>query len=133
MDSPPVFHGGCFCGATRYIATGQPWDLVHCHCADCRRASGAAFVTWATFRPSDFLWEGQHPTEFRYEGRIRQFCGNCGSALTFRDESLDEIDVTVCTLDHPEQLLPTDHTWTEDQLPWIHLADGLPHHRRSVS
>jgi hypothetical protein len=42
----------------------------------------------------------------------------------------DEVDVTVSTFDHPEAVSPADHTWVEDQLPWIQLADGLPKHRQ---
>ena len=38
----------------------------------------------------------------------------------------DEVDVTVCTFDHPGAISPADHTWVEDRLPWIRLADDLP-------
>jgi hypothetical protein len=38
----------------------------------------------------------------------------------------DEVDVTVCSFDHPESVSPSDHTWVEDRLPWIRLADDLP-------
>jgi len=37
----------------------------------------------------------------------------------------DEVDVTVCSFDQPTTVAPADHTWVEDQLPWIHLADDL--------
>jgi Glutathione-dependent formaldehyde-activating enzyme len=33
-------------------ATGQPYNVTHCHCLDCRRSSGAPFVTWASFSRS---------------------------------------------------------------------------------
>jgi hypothetical protein len=42
----------------------------------------------------------------------------------------DEIDVTVCSFDEPAKVTPADHTWVEDRLPWIQLADGLPTYRR---
>ena len=44
------------------------------------------------------------------------------------DPEAEELDVTVCSLDHPETISPADHTWVEDQLPWIRLADELPVH-----
>jgi hypothetical protein len=34
----------------------------------------------------------------------------------------------VCSMDHPERMVPEDHTQTLTQLPWIRLADGLPRH-----
>jgi hypothetical protein len=39
----------------------------------------------------------------------------------------DEVDVTVCSFDQPAAVTPADHTWVEDRLPWIRLADDLPH------
>jgi len=49
----------------------------------------------------------------------------CGTQLTFKHDTLDEIDVTVCSLDDPAALAPRDHTYVSSQLPWIVLADGL--------
>jgi hypothetical protein len=37
-----------------------------------------------------------------------------------------EVDVTVCSFDHPDDVTPADHTWFDDRLPWIRLADELP-------
>ena len=53
--------GGCLCGAVRYEATGRPYNVSHCHCIDCRRASGAPFVTWASFRRSEFRFTKGQP------------------------------------------------------------------------
>ena len=38
----------------------------------------------------------------------------------------EDVDVTVCSFDQPELHTPGDHTWVEDQLPWIQLDDDLP-------
>ena len=38
--------GGCLCGAVTFVASGPPKWVAHCHCSMCRRAHGAAFVTW---------------------------------------------------------------------------------------
>lgn len=120
-------HGGCLCGTVRYEAGGVPYNVTHCHCTDCRRSSGAAFVTWASFRTSKFhLTQGELRT-LLWAGRLRSFCGACGTPLTFMTTpQAEEIDVTVCSFDQPEKVAPKDHTWTEDRLPWIRLADGLP-------
>jgi hypothetical protein len=42
------------------------------------------------------------------------------------DPDAEEVDVTVCSFDHPESVTPSDHTWVEDRLPWIILAAKLP-------
>ncbi|MCD6049656.1 MAG: glutathione-dependent formaldehyde-activating [Verrucomicrobia bacterium] len=122
-----VICGGCLCGSVRYEATGELFHITHCHCADCRRSSGAPFVTWASFRPGDFRFTTGQPRELQWAGRLRYFCPQCGTHLTFiTGPNADELAVTVCSLDDPALVTPSDHTWVEDRLPWIHLADGLP-------
>lgn len=123
--------GGCLCGALRYEGTGTPYNVSHCHCIDCRRTSGAPLVTWASFRRSEFRFTKGQPRNVSWAGRVRSFCGACGTPLTFMTEpDADEVDVTVSSFDHPEAVSPADHTWVEDRLPWIQLADGLPEHRQ---
>lgn len=123
-----TFEGGCFCGAVRYRADGPPFAETHCHCSICRRISGAAFVTWASFARSGFAFRGEEPRELRASARaMRRFCGACGTPLTFEfDAAPDRVDVTVASLDRPERIAPRDHIYAGTRLPWISLADGLP-------
>ncbi|WP_245287875.1 MULTISPECIES: GFA family protein [unclassified Bradyrhizobium] len=41
--------GGCHCGAIRYEVNGDMMVHALCHCADCRRHSGAPMVGWAMY------------------------------------------------------------------------------------
>ena len=41
MDAYP---GGCACGAVRYRLTSAPMFVHCCHCRDCQRQTGSAFV-----------------------------------------------------------------------------------------
>jgi hypothetical protein len=130
--SSSIVNGGCVCGATRYEAAVAPRSVTHCHCADCRRSSGAPFVTWASFPRGAFRITHGQPRERERAGRLRSFCPECGTPLTFLDAAdADEIDVTVCSFDEPARVTPADHTWTDDRLPWIQLADGLPSYGRA--
>ena len=36
--------GGCLCGAVRYECSAKPLLAGNCHCRDCQRSSGSAFV-----------------------------------------------------------------------------------------
>ena len=36
--------GGCACGAVRYRLTSAPMFVHCCHCRDCQRQTGSAFV-----------------------------------------------------------------------------------------
>ncbi|MGI8482058.1 MAG: GFA family protein [Chthoniobacterales bacterium] len=119
--------GGCLCGAVRNEATGQPYNITHCHCEDCRRSSGAAFVTWASFRRPKFHFAQGEPRTVPWAGRLRSFCAACGTPLTFLSgPETEEVDVTVCSFDRPESVSPGDHTWVSDTLSWIRRDDALP-------
>lgn len=125
--------GGCFCGAIRYEAKGTPFHETNCHCSICRRTSGAPFVAWFSVPKASFRLLAGEPTRFRSSARgTRSFCPSCGTPLTCElDDFPEEIDVTICSLDNPEAVLPKDHTWTSNRLPWVKLADGLPLYRES--
>jgi len=123
-----IIEGGCLCGDVRYRASGIPYDITHCHCEICRKARGAPFVSWASFRTARFSFTTGEPAHFASSTKAtRTFCRQCGTPLTFQlHGKLEEIDVTSGSMDAPERVAPQDHTWTRSQLPWIALADGLP-------
>jgi hypothetical protein len=119
--------GGCLCGQTRYVLTSHPSGLGNCHCIDCRRASGAPFVTWGSVPASDLQLRSGVPRKVPYAGRIRTFAGCCGTPLFFEDHvNATEVDVAMATLDFPNAFPPQKNIWTEDRLPWIELNPELP-------
>ena len=124
--------GGCRCGRVRYSVDGTPFHMTLCHCRDCRQATGAPAVAWFSLRPDELRWTGRPPKFFASSpGVIRSFCPECGTPLTYRNQALDEIDVTTCSLDDPERLPPRDHSDTASQLSWLHLADRWPRFAQS--
>ncbi|WP_439646998.1 GFA family protein [Chromobacterium sinusclupearum] len=127
--------GGCLCGAVRYRLRGMPYHVTHCHCRSCRRASGAAFVTWFTVRVHELEWRGEKPVQYHSSAAVsRGFCPHCGSTLTYFHESdPEEIDVTAASLDSPEALVPEHHTWWEQRVEWgtASAQSSLPVHQRS--
>src|SRR5262245_40709583 len=101
--------GGCLCGAVRYEATGRPFNITHCHCSDCRRSAAAPFVTWASFTRTSFRFTTGQPRELQWAGRVRSFCPQCGTPLTFMmAPDAEEVDVTVCSFDNPAIVTPID-------------------------
>lgn len=116
----PSHAGGCLCGAVRYLVVGEPVSSVICHCTSCRRASGAPTVAWLTFSRKCFDILAGKPVSFHSSpGVVRQFCGVCGSALTYENAgSPGTIDVTTGTLDEPDEFPPTAEVWLEDRLHW---------------
>ena len=124
-----AIQGGCLCGALRYRIAGPIRWTVHCHCSLCRRAAGAPMVTWSTVAAGDFGFTKGNPASYRATAAaVRQYCGDCGSQLTFQHKDLpDEIDVTTASLDDPERAEPLRHIWTASGLGWFaDGTDGLP-------
>ena len=120
--------GGCLCGGVRYQLSGPVSNLCFCHCASCRRASGAPMVPWGTFVRENFRLTRGSLTEYRSSAAVtRGFCPACGTSLTYRhDARARDIDVTLATLDDPTLLAPQVHIWVGDKLPWVSINDGRP-------
>jgi hypothetical protein len=119
--------GGCFCGDVRYEVTGAAFHSTLCHCSDCRRIAGAPMVAWFSVKAADFRIVNGAARRFQSSAKVeRQFCGACGTGLTYQHAGLpEEIDVTTCSLDAPELMPPEDQSWTRGRLSWLKRADGL--------
>lgn len=125
-------HGGCLCGGTRYELSVEPTDVNDCHCIDCRRASGAPFVTWGTVPRGDVHVVRGALRRVAHAGRVRRFASCCGTPLLFEEaDDSSTIDVTIASLDRPEIFQPERSIWLEDRLPWVVLDPALPHFQRS--
>ena len=123
-----VHEGGCHCGAVRYRVAGALEDVAHCHCSVCRGVTGGLLVTWATVRCEDFQWLQGTPQRYDSSAScVRYFCSRCGAHMALTtDLSPESIDITLTTLDAPEQVRPSRHIWTDSRLPWLHLDEQLP-------
>lgn len=133
VDVVMTLTGGCLCGAVRYRATGNPSSPTLCHCASCRKASGAPAVAWISMPMPGFEWLDGTPKRFASSpGVERTFCGECGTPLTYqRKETPAEIDLMVGTFDDAAPFGPIDQTWTEHQLPWWDKLGNLPKFKRT--
>ncbi len=123
--------GGCACGAVRYAMTGAPIWSAHCHCRDCRRVAGAAYVTYVGMPKTQVTWSGAAPLRYLSSpGVVRRFCGRCGTPLSYEGERWpDEIHILAATLDDPSWLTPQAHVYVGQKMPWVQLSDGLPRYR----
>lgn len=121
--------GGCLCGAVTFRAEGEPMDVASCHCINCRKMSGAAFATFVVFPPDKFKWlSGELQTYAATPDLVRAFCGDCGSPVaSWRKSEGDKwIIAWAGALDQADKLKPRHHIFAKDELPWLHLNDGLP-------
>ena len=125
--SDAVREGGCLCGRVRYRCTGPGFDAGYCHCRSCRRASGAPYVAWVTFRNEDFTLTGEAAVHRSSPAVVRRFCPACGTPLTYAHcDAPGQLDVTIASFDDPGSFEPAYHIWLDHALPWVALDDGLP-------
>jgi hypothetical protein len=120
--------GGCHCGQLRYAVEAPLDDIAHCHCSICRRTTGGIVTTWATVPLKSFRWTAGTPAEYASSKvAVRYFCPGCGSQLAFFTLlAPDTLDLTVATLDRPEDTPADRHIWVKNRLPWLKLDPQLP-------
>jgi len=98
-----MLHGGCLCGAVKYVVDGTPLLMENCHCSMCRKFHGAAYATISGVRRRDFRWlcgEDSLKAYTASNGTTRRFCRHCGSSLTFHTPAADPdlIEITLRSL-----------------------------------
>lgn len=129
-------HSRCLCGGITITATLPSLWLAHCHCSQCQRAHGAAFVTWIGMRAEgcqvhdDTLLLRWYASSAAAE---RGFCSRCGSSLAFRSTRWPgELHLAVANLTSVPDRMPQAHVFWDTHVDWVALADdGLP--RKSSS
>lgn len=129
-----INEGGCLCSAIRFRISGDPIFSSICHCASCRRASAAPTVAWVTFDRGQVEILTGKPRVYRSsQGVIRQFCGTCGSQLSYESiENPTTIDITTASLDNPNLFPPTLEVWLEHRVSWQVADQTRMHYPRST-
>jgi hypothetical protein len=124
--------GGCACGAVRYCLTSAPMFVHCCHCRDCQRQTGSAFVINALIEADRVtLLSGRPesvpvPTDSGRPHLVHR-CPSCRTAL-WSDYGNRRVMlfVRVGTLDDPSALPPDVHIYTRSKLPWVGLPTNVP-------
>lgn len=117
--------GGCLCGGIRYRLRRLPTDVAHCHCATCRRSTGAPFVTWATLPRADVALLRGTPKGYRSSSHAtRWFCPDCGAQLFLDDDGEATVDIAAAGLDQPDRLTPRYNTYAHGRLAFVNGFDA---------
>jgi len=134
MPEPTAIVGGCLCGAVRFEAAPPTLFCVHCHCHWCRRAHGAAFVTWFGVRAEAFAITSGADVLRTFASSAqseRSFCSRCGSTMLFRSTlAPGEVHVALACADGPIDRAPAAHIFYEAHVPWLDVRDDLPTYDR---
>lgn len=125
--------GGCACGTIRYACSAEPLLALNCHCRDCQRASGSAFVAILRVPAAAFTVTKGKPKFYTTTGDSgnsvsRGFCSECGSPLFSRLSAglSNVVGVRVGSLDDPNGYRPTMDIFIASAQPWDHMNPELP-------
>jgi hypothetical protein len=129
MDVPR--EGGCACGAVRYRLTSDPLFVHCCHCLNCQRQTGSAFVVNLLIEADrvELLAGDPQPVEVpRDDGSAQTIfrCPACRVAV-FSEYGRPEVRfVRGGTLDDPREVSPDVHIYTRSKVNWVTLPDSVP-------
>ena len=127
-----ALEGGCACGRVRYRLKSKPMFVHCCHCRDCQRQTGSAFVINALVETDriEVLSGAPEPIPVPTDsGRPHDIyrCAECKTALWSDYGRRPAIRfVRVGTLDDASALVPDVHIYTRSKLPWVALPAGVP-------
>lgn len=117
--------GGCFCGAVKLVATGEPVGSGYCHCASCRRWSAGPVNAFTLWKPEsiEITRGSEHLAEYRGSTRShRQWCARCGGHLMTRHPEWGLVDVFAAVFNDLPFRAGVHVNYEETVLP---MKDGL--------
>jgi hypothetical protein len=122
--------GGCYCGAVRYKAEGDPMFRGQCHCRECQYFAGGAPNYVMGMPETGFAYTKGAPKAFRRSDLdtpvTREFCGECGTQLVSRAPSLPLALIKVGTLDDPARFEgPQMAIYTIDKQSFHSVPEGV--------
>jgi hypothetical protein len=123
--------GGCSCGEVRYLLTSEPLFTHCCHCLNCQRQTGSAFVINLLIesdRVELLAGEPQQVDVPRDDGSTQEIfrCPTCQVAVFSHYGFSGVRFVRAGTLDDPSSAVPDVHIYTKSKVPWVTLPESTP-------
>ncbi len=127
--------GGCYCGAVRYKAVGDPMFKGQCHCRECQYISGGAPNLTMGFPLAGFSYTKGSAKGFQrsdLENPVtREFCADCGTHLVSKPPGLPMALLKVGTLDDPSVFEgPQLAIFTCDMQSFHQIPEGIARFER---
>lgn len=123
--------GGCACGEVRYRLESEPLFVHCCHCLNCQRQTGSAFVINILIETDRVELTAGNPEPIdvpRDDGSSQRIfrCPTCQVAV-FSQYTYPEVRfVRAGTLDDPRDVRPDVHIFTRSKVEWVELPEAVP-------
>jgi hypothetical protein len=119
------YTGGCLCRAVRYSIDAEPiaGRQILCHCVDCQKHTGTAFVSGMAFPADSVVITGEMTTYTMPGGSgepmNRRFCTRCGSPIMIDKDGTGRKLIMAGTLDDKSQFKPVVSLFCEQAPSWV--------------
>jgi hypothetical protein len=123
--------GGCTCGKVRYRLASGPLFVHCCHCLNCQRQTGSAFVINLLIEADrvELLSGDPAPVDVPRDDGSRQRifrCPTCQVAVYSEYGRPEVLFVRAGTLDDPSRVEPDVHIYTRSKVGWVELPESTP-------
>ena len=123
--------GGCACGEVHYRLTSEPLVTHCCHCLNCQRQTGSAFVINILIEADRMQLLAGEPRGVdapRDDGSSQKIfrCPTCQVAVYSNYGWPGVSFVRAGTLDDPSLVAPDVHIFTRSKRAWVGLPDSVP-------
>jgi len=123
--------GGCTCGEVRYRLATDPMFVHCCHCLNCQRQTGSAFVINLLIEADrvELLAGEPKPVDVpRDDGSPQRIfrCPTCQVAVFSEYGAPQVLFVRAGTLDEPREITPDVHIFTKSKADWVSLPETAP-------
>ncbi|GHD55292.1 GFA family protein [Jeongeupia chitinilytica] len=125
------YTGRCLCGDIHYTAAVEPLFAGNCHCTDCQRSSGGAYIPAMFFPEKEVVVSGdaRYFESMADSGNMhrRGFCRNCGSQLFAKFSHLPGLlGIKAGTLDDTSRYVPKLDFHVASATTWDFMNPQLP-------
>ena len=131
-----MYTASCLCGAIQLKINTEISKVFVCHCQQCQKAQGSAFVAISVVRAQDFeVLSGQeHFGEYYASAnKKRVFCKTCTSPLySARLDLPDIIRLRVGIINEPLNAEIASHAFTHEKAVWFEILDDHPKFPKAV-
>lgn len=126
------YTGACGCGKVTYRMSSAPMFVHCCHCQECQKQTGSAYVLNAIIEADRVSCTGE-TTEHKLatpsgKGQTITRCASCGTAVfsSYLVRLGKLTYVRVGTLDNPDLCPPDAQIFTASKQAWVPLSRDIP-------
>jgi len=131
LTATSAYEGGCSCNKLRFRMNTEPLIVHACHCRQCQRITGSAFVMNAVIEKSEVKILSGDTADCHFPGTSHTafFCPECGTYVwsQYVDGHLAPcLFIRAGTLDEPDHFPPDVHIYTSSKQPWVLIPQETP-------